>query len=288
MRTLRYIISVAFLVAATFSMKAQTGTFLNVPSSARELAVGGVNAGADAESVLDEQIIAADISYKMWSPAGVGTNMINADVAYRLGKLAILADCGVNTYDPYFIYDGSGIETGTYTPNEFAFAVGAAYKVIPGLGISVMAKYVGTDLAPEAKKATICSDVNAAYQFGSLSVGVSGNNVGSSALPMLVEAGARKIFGFGKALKFQAGADIGFLTQGKNRAVTASAGIDIKIIDMISVMAGYHFSSNTAFEPSYVSAGLGVDIAMIKISAAYLTGNPYIGNTIGFTLGCAF
>lgn len=288
MRILRYIISAAFLAVATFSTKAQTGAFLNVPSTARELAMGGVNAGDDAESVLDDQILTADISYKMWCPGGVGTNMINADFAYRLGKLAILADGGVNTYNPYVVYDGFGIETGTYTPNEMALAVGAAYKVIPGLGISVMAKYVGTNLAPEAKNAAFCADVNAAYQFRSLSVGVSGANIGSSTLPMLVEAGARNTFSFGKALKLGVGADVGFLTQGKNSAVTASAGIDIKIIDMISVMAGYHFSTDTSFEPSYVSAGLGVDVAMIRISAAYLTGNPYVGNTIGFTLGCAF
>lgn len=288
MRTLRYIISIAFLAAATFSMKAQTGSFLNVPSTARELAMGGVNAGADAEIVLDDQMIKADVSYKMWSPGGVATNMINADVAYRLGKLAILADGGVNTYNPYVVYDGSGNETGTYTPNEMAFAVGAGYKVIPGLGISVMARYVGTNLAPEAKKAAFCADVNAAYQFRSLCIGVSGANIGSSALPMLVEAGARNTFSFGKTLKLGVGADVGFLTQGKNSAVTASAGIDIKIIEMISVMAGYHFSTNTSFEPSYVSAGLGVDIAMIKISAAYLTGNPYVGNTLGFSLGVAF
>lgn len=288
MRILRYIISAAFLAVAAFSTKAQTGAFLNVPSTARELAMGGVNAGSDAETVFVDDKIMADISYKMWSPKGTGSSLINADVACRLGKLAILADGGVNTYNPYVVYDGFGIETGAYTPNEMALAVGAAYKVIPGLGISVMAKYVGTNLAPEAKNAAFCADVNAAYQFRSLSVGVSGANIGSSTLPMLVEAGARNTFSFGKALKLGVGADVGFLTHGKNNAVTASAGIDIKIIEMISVMAGYHFSTNTSFEPSYVSAGLGVDIAMIKISAACLIGNPYIGNTLGFSLGVAF
>lgn len=288
MRVLRYIISVAFLAAATFSTNAQDGAFLNVPSTARELAMGGVNAGADAEIVLCDRIITADISYKMWSPGGVGTTMINADLAYRLGNLAILAGGGLNTYNPYVVYDGSGIQTGTYAPNEVAFAVGAAYNVIPDLGISIMAKYVGTNLAPEAQKSAFCVDVDAAYHFRSLSVGFSGANIGSSALPMLVEAGAKSTFSLPKDLKLGVGVDVGYLSHGKYNAVTASAGVDLKIIEKISVMAGYHFSTNASFEPSYISAGLGLDIAMIKLSLAYLTGSPYIGNTLGFSLGVAF
>lgn len=289
MRTLRYIILTAAIAAVAFSAKAQTGAYLNVPDDARELAMGGVNAGTDAEKVLGEDKVMADISYKMWSPKGVGSDLINADLGYRLGNLAILAECAYNAYDPYVVYDGSGNETGTYRPDEMAFGIGAAYKVIPGLGVSVMAKYAGANLAPGIKNiASFCADINAAYRLKSLSVGVSGSNIGSSKVPMLVEAGARYAFTFGKALKLGVGVDAGYLAQGQNNAVTASAGIDLRIIDMISVMAGYHFSANTAFEPSYVSAGLGLDIAMIRISAAYLTGNPYVGNTLGFTLGCAF
>ena len=105
---------------------------------------------------------------------------------------------------------------------------------------------------------------------------------------MLLEAGARNTFSFGEALKLGVGLDAGLITQGQHNAVIASAGLDLKIKDLISIMAGYHLSTNTAFEPSYVSAGIGADISMIKISAAYLTGNPYVGNTIGFTIGCAF
>lgn len=288
MRISRYISVLIALAVTSFASKAQTGSFLNVPQNARELAMGGVNAGSDAESVLNDDKVMVDASYAMWSPGGVASNMVGAEFGYRLGKLAILAEGTFNAYDPYTLYDEYGNETGSYSPDEMVFGVGAAYKVIPGLGVSLMAKYVGAGLAPEAGTAAFCADVNVAFSLKSLTVGVTGANIGSGTLPMRIEAGARNVFGFGKALKLGVGLDAGLLAQGQNSAVTVSAGLDLKIINMISVMAGYHFSTDTKFEPSYVSAGVGVDIAMIKISAAYLTGNPYVGNTLGITLGCAF
>lgn len=277
----------AFVLTA-MAADAQTASFLNVPGDVRELAMGGVNAGSDAVIVLDDEKVGVDVSYLMWSPKGVASNIINADLGYRMGKLAIIAEAGVNVYDPYYTYDELGNSTGEYSPNEIVAGVGAAYKVIPGLGVSVMAKYVGASLAEGVNKSAVCADVNAVFRLKSLTVGVSGSNIGSGTLPMLVEAGARHSFSFGKALKLGVGLDAGYMAQGKNGAVVASAGVDFRILDMISVMAGYHFSTDTSFEPSYVSAGLGVDVAMIRISAAYLTGNPYIGNTLGLTLGCAF
>lgn len=288
MRIFRYIILLGILISSAFSVKAQTGSFLNIPQNTRELAMGGVNAGSDAESALNDETIMADASYMIWSPGGVGTNLMTAELGYRIGKFAILAEGGANLYKPYPSFDEYGNNTGEYTPKETVFGIGAAYNVIPGLGISLMAKYAGANLAPTAKKAAFCADVNVAYTLKSLTLGVSGLNIGSGNLPMLLEAGARNTFSFGEALKLGVGLDAGLIAQGQNNAVIASAGLDLKIKDLISIMAGYHLSTNTAFEPSYVSAGIGADISMIKISAAYLTGNPYVGNTIGFTIGCAF
>lgn len=288
MRNPRYFTLLIALVFAAASASAQTGSFLNIPGDVRELAMGGVNAGSDAVMVLDDDKVKVDASYLMWSPKGTASSIVAADLGYRLGKLAIIAEAGVNLYDPYQIYDEWGNSTGEYSPSEMFAGIGAAYRIIPGLGVSVMAKYVGSNLAEGARTSAVCADVNAVFRLKSLTVGVSGSNIGSGTLPMLVEAGARHSFSFGKTLKLGVGLDAGYMSQGQNGAVVASAGVDLKILDMISVMAGYHFSTNTAFEPSYVSAGLGVDIAMIKISAAYLTGNPYIGNTLGITLGCAF
>ena len=288
MRALRYFILLGVLISAAFSAKAQTGSFLNIPQNTRELAMGGINAGSDAESVLNDATLTADASFLIWSPGGVGTNVLTADMSYRLGNFAVLAEGGANLYKPYPVFDEYGNNSEEYTPNETLFGIGAAYKVMPGLSVSLMAKYAGANLAPRAKSSAFCADVNMAFNLKSLTIGVSGSNIGSGNIPMLLEAGARNTFRFGEALKLGVGAEAGYISQGQHNAVVASAGLDLKIKETVSVMAGYHFSTNTTFEPSYVSAGLGVDIAMIKISAAYLTGNPYIGNTIGFTLGCAF
>jgi hypothetical protein len=288
MRSFRHIILLGILISSAFYAQAQTGSFLNVPKNTREIAMGGVNAGSDAESVLNEETIMADASYLIWSPGGVGTNLITAELGYRLGKLAILAEGGANLYKPYPAFDEYGNSSGEYSPKETVFGIGAAYCIMPGFGISVMAKYAGAQLSPTAKSAAFCADVNIAYHLKSLTLGVSGSNIGSGSLPIFLEAGARNTFCLGKTLKLEAGLEAGYITQGQHNAVIASAGVNLKIKELISIMAGYHFSTNTTFEPSYASAGIGIDISMIKISAAYLTGNPYIGNTIGFTVGCAF
>lgn len=284
----RYITILIVSAVAAFSAHAQSGSFLNVPQTAREMAMGGVNAGSQAETVLDDAVFSASVSDYMWNPSGVSSNIAIANVAYRLGKLSVFTSDRISTYKAYPLFDSYGNQTGEYKPSELQIGLGAAYKILPGLAVSVSAEYIGTNLTADMKKSAFCADINAVFRLKSLTAGATIANVGTGNMPMLMEVGARNEFGFGPAVKLGVGLDAGYMAQGQNNSIVASAGVDLKIINMISVMAGYHFSTNTAFEPSYISAGLGVDIAMIKISASYLTGNPYIGNTLGFSLGCAF
>ena len=78
------------------------------------------------------------------------------------------------------------------------------------------------------------------------------------------------------------------MAQAGQNSIVASVGVDFKILDMISVMAGYHFSSNAKLAPSYASAGLGFGIKGISISSAYLISSAPIGNTLGVSLGYSF
>ncbi|MBR5835729.1 MAG: hypothetical protein IKY66_06150 [Bacteroidales bacterium] len=289
MRTLRYLTSLVLLMVTAFLTNAQTGSFLNIPTDTREMAMGVTNAGSDAQSVLTEDGgIAFDATYLMWSPGGVGSNMINAGFSYKLDKLAVLAEGKVNSYSSYPLYDGFGNLAGEYSPSEFAAGIGAAYSVMPDLGVSLIARYVGFNLADGVGSSAFCADLNLAYRYKTLTAGLSFENIGFGTIPMLMKAGVRNSFDFGESLCLEVGADAGYMTQGQFGAVVASAGVDLKIVDMVSVLAGYHFSSDSTFEPSYVSAGLGIDISVIRFSAVYLLGNPHVGNTLGFTLGCRF
>ncbi len=284
------------LAVSVFSMSAQTASFLNVPDDAKDLGMGGVSFVRDAECVLDETSLTADVSYFRWSPKGVGTNIIDADVNYSFGKVGIFGEARMNGYASYPMFDGSGNGTGEYKPKELMAGIGAAYAITDGLAVSVLAKYVGSSLAPEAKATAFCADVNLLYRHNDLTVGLLAANLGSAlnfgtakvALPMSVKAGAAYDFGFGDDFDLQLGLDAGYMSQSGHNAVVVSAGADLKMFDIASVRAGYHFSSDTAFDPSYVSAGLGVDVSVISISAAYLFGPSPMSGTLCAAIGVRF
>ena len=296
MKTVRYTVVLLAFVVSAISLKAQTASFLNVPDDARGLAMGGTDFVRNAESVLDDTVFKADVSYYRWTPEAVGTNMIDADITYNLGKLGFFVKGRTNVYDPYPMMDGAGADLGLYSPNELMAGLGAAYEVASGLAVSVLAKYVGSNLAPEVKATAFCADVNVLYRKKDLTVGLLAANLGSSlnfggskvALPMLVKAGAQNNFNFGEKLDLLVGLDAGYMTQNGHNAVTVSAGADLKMFDIASVRAGYHFSSNAAFDPSYISAGLGVDVSVVSISAAYLFGPSQVAGTLCAAIGVRF
>lgn len=294
---LRYIAAVMAVALPCLSLSAQTASFLNVPENAKEMAMGGLNVTGDASCVLDEKVMDASVSYYKWAPGALANNIINVDLSYRLGKVGILAEARTNGYPGFAIYDTNGAETGNFKPSEFVAGLGAAYAVTEDLSMSLMAKFVSSKLTPEAGAGAFCADFNALYRIKGLTLGLQASNLGTklkysessaAALPMLVKLGAENEFVFSDKLGLTAGVEAGCMAQAGQNSIVASVGVDFKILDMISVMAGYHFSSNAKLAPSYASAGLGFGIKGISISAAYLISSAPIGNTLGVSLGYSF
>ncbi len=296
MRTLKNLAVFVALALPCLNIYAQSAAVLNVPENAEYLAEGGVTAVGDAVAVLEEDVVDAFVSYYRWSPKGVGSNIINADVSCRFNKVAVLAEFARSGNGSYILYDEAGNEQGTYKPADLVVGLGAAYAILPDLSVSLMAKYVSSNLAPEAKGSAFGVDVNAVYRFRTLKVGLLVSNIGSAIsfpeakvqLPMLIKAGAKNDFHFGEKLQLEVGLDAGYLSQYKQNSVVVSAGADLKMFRMLSVRAGYHYSSNAMLEPSYVSAGLGLDVSVISLSAACLFGSPSMSGTLCATLGVRF
>lgn len=296
MRTYRYLTSFIALVVSAISMNAQSVSFLNAAENSRELAMGGMNVAGDAAIVLEDNAFNASASYYRWSPKGVGTNIGSAEVGYRLGKAGIFAECRGNGYDPYPAYDGNGLATGSYRPGELSLGLGAAWAITPKLAASVLAKYVGSKLAPEAKASAFCADLNLIYRHRNLTAGLQAANIGSrlnystvkTPLPMMIKLGVQNDFNLGDRFRLLAGIDAGYISQGQFSTFTVSAGADLKMFDIISVMAGYRFSTDRSFEPSYLSAGLGAEISVVSIAAAYLISPAPVGNTFALSLGFSF
>lgn len=285
----------AFLLPISM-LNAQSVSFLNIPEDAGNLAVGGLSAAGDAELVLGDSSVEADVTYFKWSPKGVSGNIINADAGCRFGKWAVMAEFLRYGNGEYQIFDQTGAAQGTYKPGDLMVGIGAAYAIVPGLAVSVHAKYVSSALAPEVKGSAFCADINAVYKFKILTFAALAANLGSKLnygtssvpLPMMMKIGAQNDFKFGEKMQLMVGADVGYLTQSEYDSFLVCAGADLKMFDMFSIRAGYHFSSNVNIEPSYVSAGLGLDVAMFSLSAAYLFGSQSMSGTLGITLGVRF
>lgn len=294
---LRYIAAILAIVLPSFALSAQTASFLNVPENARDMAMGGLNVTGDASCVLDDSVVDASVSYYKWAPGGLANDILNADLSYKIGKIGVLAEARINGYPGFTMYDASGAELGNYTPAEFVAGLGAAYAVTEDFSMSLMAKYVSSKLTPEMNAGAFCADFNALYRINGLTFGLLASNLGTklkysdssaAALPMLVKLGAENEFVFNDKIGLSVGIEAGCIAQSGQNSVVASAGVALKMLNMISVMAGYHFSSNSKLEPSYASAGLGFDIKGISISAAYLISSAPIGNTLGVSLGFRF
>ena len=257
----RFLILCVMSAIPFLSMNAQTASFLNLPDDARDMATGGIKAVGDAARAIDTTVVDAAVSYYSWSPKGVGSNIVDADVSYRLKKVAILAQARFNTYGSYPVSDASGAVTGSYKPMEQSIGLGAAYSITDGLAVSVLAKYVGSGLAPEAKASAFCADVNVVYALKSLKVGLLAANLGtklnytsaSAPLPMLIKVGAQNDFAFGDKFGLQIGLGAGYISQSPNKAVTVDAGADFRMFDMFSLRAGYHYSTDIFICPSSIS-----------------------------------
>lgn len=292
MRTLRYLAIVIASVIPYISLNAQTGSFLNVPEGAEELSMGGMNAVGDAAGLLEDTKLEASVSYFKWAPKGTGDNIATFNLGYHLDKLAIFGKGGMDATGSYQIFDESGAPGGIYKPMDYYVGVGAGYAITPGLSVSVLAKLVGSNLAPEAKSTAFCADINAAYKVKSLTIGLLAANIGTklhgAPLPMMLRLGAENGFEFGEKFGLDLGLEAGYLAQGQRKAFIAAAGADFRMFNMLSIRAGYHFSSDINSEPSYISTGLGLDISKVSVSAAYLIGSGPISGTICATLGLKF
>lgn len=291
-----YLTILLAIVLPVFSLDAQTGSFLTGPQDAEAMAMGGLNAVGDAESAISVNKVDTDVSYLMWAPGGISSNIINAGISYRFGQFAVIGQGRTCAHGTYELYDENGAPAGSHAPNEFMAGLGAAYSITSDLAVSVLAKYVGSDLAPDAKGSGFCADINFIYRYKDLTLGALVSNIGSkikyptttAAMPLLMKLGARYGLHFGDKSDLQMGVDAGYLSQGGHNSVLISAGGCFRALGFLSVMAGYHFSTEATLEPSYASAGLGVDISMFTLSAAYLISSTPVGNSLGITLGCTF
>jgi len=226
--------------------------------------------------------------WQNWAPGSVRSTNLSLGGAFRFGGRFGVAVGGVyQAGEPYAMTsDASGRETGTFTPSEMLFSVGFAARITGGLGLGANVKAAVQNLAEDAKEQAFAADVFLLYRLPSLSVTAGVSSLGASSLPSSATAGVSfdKVFGGEHGVVLNADADYFF----GSTAFAATGGVQYGFRNLVFLRCGFHFGTDAAPMPSFVTLGAGFRLAGVHIDFAYLTANPDIGNTMTAGLGYVF
>ena len=292
MKRIHTIAALSALLLCQVSASAQTVPFVNLGYNAEQMAMGATNATFNGASVFNAKST-ADISYFNWQPAASNSTMLGLNAAVKAGsRLAVLVDGKFNALPETQGFDSFGNPSGSIKSSQMYAALGAAYAITDNIGAFLKAKFVSDKLTDDAKAGAVCADLGFSYHTEGLDVALVASNIGSKlnygtssySLPMLVKAGAAKELNAGEKCAVTLCADAGYIIGASS--LSAGVGAELSLIDMIDIRAGYHLG--TGAEPSFATVGLGLNVSVLRVSAAYLIGPAEAGNSIAATLGFAF
>lgn len=292
MKRVVIISAVSLLLLLPAALKAQTVPFVNLGYNAEQMAMGGTNATYNTAAAFSDKSY-ADISWFNWQPKGANSTMLGVDAGIKAGSnLAILVDGKYNAFPEFQGYDINGNPSGSIKSSQMYAALGASYAITENFGFALKAKFIQDNLTNDAKGSAVCADISFGYHKDGLDVALTTANIGSKLkygsaahnLPMTVKAGVAKKFDASENSSIKLAADAGYIVTAKS--LTAGVGAEFCLANIFDIRAGYHLGTNG--EPSFASVGLGLDVSVLRISAAYLIGPKEAGNTIAASLGFAF
>lgn len=297
----RRVLTFAVLLLAAVAAKAQTVSFINLPDNAERLALGGTDVAYDVSRMQESGYHgSAEATYFIWEPSALGIGTVGrymADGYARLGEsFAISARGRFNSTRSLTYMDDSGRPGVGFTASEFMAGVGLHYRPANALSVMARVNLISSNLAANFAAKTVAADVGVAYGFNDLSFALTLRNLGpklkyaetaSESLPMAVLLGAEYIMGLGSHM-LDLSADAGFMPVQKCALV--KVGARLSLFSIADIMAGCHFAGNSLVEPSYATVGLGANISLLRLSAAYIIAGSTspLKNTMAFTLGARF
>lgn len=310
----KILVAVALLVSGV--SYAQSVAFLNIPSDAKSIAMGGASvameatafaAGNNASAMsLGENKSKIGVNYLQWQPDGTNNGLISGAAYYKFNRLAVGIAGNSFSYKEYDIYSDNGASSSSFKPSEMVLNFGVSYKVISNLSIGVNAKYISSKLASvefieDYKNGMSAAfDLSVMYKLGRLNVAAMATNLGSKIsygttsafgsydLPAAVKCGASYAMGVGSNSLLTGSLEAGYLLYASG--VAAGLGAEYAFKDMVFVRAGYNVGDENVTIPSYASFGIGAKLFGFNLDAAYLlagSGSP-LKNTLSIGLGVGF
>lgn len=236
-------------------------------------------------------------SYQNWAPDGVKSSNFNLGAGFKLfdGRLGFGFGGAFQNGEKYDTFNEAGVMTGSYTPNDMQINLGASSLITKELSFGINLRYAKQSLSPDnASYETVATDMFLAYRLNEFNFTAGLSSLGSSVksaydedftIPTSATLGAEWHRTLAKEHGIKAVADFDYFFSDN---VTAGLGAQYSWKDMIFIRAGYHFGSNKAVLPSFLTLGGGIKLKRIRLDAAWLTGNDAIKNSLSLGLGIMF
>lgn len=235
------------------------------------------------------------VSGQMWAPDGVKSTNFNFGATAKAGKrFGISIGAAYQTGEEYSVMTDNGVSKGTFKPNEMIVNAGAGFLILENLSAGANVRFASQKLSEDNSYSAIATDVFLTYRLEDLNITAGVSSIGSSVkseagdsfrLPSSATIGVNWKPTHSEAHGIRLVADADYFFSGD---VTAAAGAEYSFKNMLFARAGYHFGTENAVLPSFVTIGLGAKIFGISLDAAYLTANDILGNSLAFGLGYRF
>ena len=230
-------------------------------------------------------------SWTGWMPAAPGgmSHLINAGAAYRFGGFGVTIGGVFQPGQPYQTVTAAGLPGDYFTPKDLQVNLGVGVLLVEGVSLGINAHYLSTALAPEHSYSTFSGDLSLAARFSAFTVSAGVSNLGreikdasGNAYPVPTSGTVGAVYHqpFGShALKASVDADYFFAGY-----FTAAAGVQYSFKDMLFARVGYHYATEGAVLPSFLSVGAGVQFSGFRLDVCWLTASPLLGNTLSVGL----
>ena len=290
----------------TTILAAQTFSLAHVAPDARMLAMGNTGVAQmvssfslysnTAATVLSADRMSLAASYGIWQPGVQNNRLMGASGYFKVGeRFAVAAGTRVYTYPQVTFYDNNGYAKGNYKPLEFSAELGFAYRIVQGFAVSANLHYLSADLGAAQKGNAFAADIGLLYTVSGLRIGLTATQLGTQmdfgyggySLPASVNAGVGYVLEIGKTHAITPVAEVSYRLPAGRRGIAGGVGMEYSFRKMVSLRAGYHMGSQKTVEPSYFTAGIGLQIAGAALDFVYLLApeSSPLRNTMQLSLG---
>lgn len=304
---MRIYCTVALLVLSCLTAFAQGPEFLEYKADARSLAVAGASATKDAgafavwdnlgASAFSDRKLAAGAAYGLYQPSMMSASQLGFAGYGRIGeRLSVAAGYRMHNGQAFDLFDEEGVLSGSFTPKAMQASVGAAYRILPILSVSLSASYISSDIGGSKAGTAFSADLGVMLRTGRLSAALVASNLGSRldyggtstySLPAHIDVGAGYRLGSEDSHHVEGNLQAGLALGGGG--ANAAVGVEYGWRGFFHLSGGYRLGMGEAL-PSYATLGAGVSFFGVGLDfACVLAGkdSPLAGSML-FNLTYAF